>query len=82
VVSGASGPTVSVEVDRRTAIEKAIGMAMAGDVVLILGKGHEIGQEVRGGEILPFDDRAVAREILAARSGSAGFGPDSGSMRP
>jgi UDP-N-acetylmuramoyl-L-alanyl-D-glutamate--2,6-diaminopimelate ligase len=58
----------------------AIEMALPGDVVLILGKGHETGQEAMG-EILPFDDRDVAREVLAGR-GSAGIGPASGSMSP
>jgi UDP-N-acetylmuramoyl-L-alanyl-D-glutamate--2,6-diaminopimelate ligase len=55
-------------------------MADPGDVVLILGKGHETGQEVMG-EVLPFDDREVAREILAGRRSSK-WGPDSGSMKP
>ena len=35
----------------------------AGDVVLVAGKGHEQGQEAAG-EILPFDDREVARQAL------------------
>ena len=79
VSKDASGPGVIIEVDRRSAIEAAIAAAGEGDVVLILGKGHETGQEIQG-EILPFDDRDVARAVLAARSGSADFGPDSGSM--
>jgi UDP-N-acetylmuramoyl-L-alanyl-D-glutamate--2,6-diaminopimelate ligase len=53
--------------DRREAIRAAIGAAEAGDAVLVLGKGHERGQEVAG-RILPFDDRLVAREELAARA--------------
>ena len=36
------------------------GAASPGDVVLILGKGHETGQEI-GERILPFDDQVVAR---------------------
>ncbi|MGZ4133212.1 MAG: UDP-N-acetylmuramoyl-L-alanyl-D-glutamate--2,6-diaminopimelate ligase [Actinomycetota bacterium] len=56
-----------VEPDRRAAIAEAVGTARAGDVVVIAGKGHETYQEV-GGEVLPFDDRAVAREALAGRS--------------
>jgi UDP-N-acetylmuramoyl-L-alanyl-D-glutamate--2,6-diaminopimelate ligase len=80
VFAGASGPHVVVEVDRRAAIEMAIEMADPGDVVLILGKGHETGQEVMG-EILPFDDREIAREVLARRR-STGLRPDSGSMKP
>jgi UDP-N-acetylmuramoyl-L-alanyl-D-glutamate--2,6-diaminopimelate ligase len=79
VAEGAAGPWVILEVDRRRAIESAIAAAEEGDVVLVLGKGHETGQEVRG-DVLPFDDRTVAREILAARFGSADFDPDSGSM--
>ena len=79
VAEGASGPWVVLEVDRRRAIESGIAAAEAGDVVLILGKGHETGQEIRG-QVVPFDDRQVAREILATRSGSADFDPDSGSM--
>ena len=41
---------------------------MPGDVVLILGKGHETGQEVAGA-VTPFDDRVVAAEELAALAG-------------
>jgi UDP-N-acetylmuramoyl-L-alanyl-D-glutamate--2,6-diaminopimelate ligase len=53
-------------VDRREAIQHAIGHASAGDVVLIAGKGHEKYQEI-GGQVMPFDDVAVAREALEAR---------------
>ena len=64
VVSGAAGPArISVEPDRRLAIFDAIGAAGPGDLVLILGKGHETGQEI-GTEVLPFDDRIVAREAV------------------
>ena len=37
------------------------------DVVVIAGKGHERGQEVAG-VVTPFDDRDVAREVLAGRA--------------
>jgi UDP-N-acetylmuramoyl-L-alanyl-D-glutamate--2,6-diaminopimelate ligase len=50
--------------DRRTAIAEAVGMARAGDIVLIAGKGHEGGQVV-GDLVLPFDDVTVARECAA-----------------
>ncbi len=49
--------------DRRDAITAAIAELRQGDVLVIAGKGHETGQIV-GGEILPFDDVAVAREAL------------------
>jgi UDP-N-acetylmuramoyl-L-alanyl-D-glutamate--2,6-diaminopimelate ligase len=65
ILQGA-GTDVEVDLDRRSAIESAIGGAGAGDVVLIAGKGHEQGQEIAG-EIHPFDDREVARAALARR---------------
>ena len=39
--------------------------------MVIAGKGHEQGQEFEGGRKEPFDDRAVAREVLrGARAGA------------
>jgi UDP-N-acetylmuramoyl-L-alanyl-D-glutamate--2,6-diaminopimelate ligase len=58
---------VEREVDRRAAIARAVGLAEAGDVVVVAGKGHEQGQEFAGGHKVPFDDVAVAREALRAR---------------
>ncbi len=52
VASGVEGP-VDVIIDRREAIEAAIEMASEGDVVLILGRGHEPLQEFAA-ENLPF----------------------------
>jgi UDP-N-acetylmuramoyl-L-alanyl-D-glutamate--2,6-diaminopimelate ligase len=52
--------------DRRQAIEKAVEMASAGDVVLIAGKGHETYQII-GGVIHDFDDRLVARAAIRSR---------------
>ena len=65
ILEGAEGgpARVHVDADRRAAIAHALGLAGAGDVVVIAGKGHEQGQE-RNGTITPFDDRAVARDIL------------------
>jgi UDP-N-acetylmuramoyl-L-alanyl-D-glutamate--2,6-diaminopimelate ligase len=56
---------VVMEPDRRRAIEIAVREARSGDVVLIAGKGHELTQTV-GDQVLDFDDRAVARELLEA----------------
>jgi UDP-N-acetylmuramoyl-L-alanyl-D-glutamate--2,6-diaminopimelate ligase len=62
-------PPVAAEVDRRAAIERAVGLAESGDVLVIAGKGHEQGQELAGGVKIPFDDATVAREALGARVG-------------
>ncbi len=56
---------VTVEPDRRAAIELALAQAEPGDTVVIAGKGHEQGQEFAGGRKIPFDDRTVAAEALA-----------------
>ena len=57
--------------DRRRAIQGAVGWAREGDVVVIAGKGHETYQIV-GSEMLPFDDREVARTALVERGGTGG----------
>jgi UDP-N-acetylmuramoyl-L-alanyl-D-glutamate--2,6-diaminopimelate ligase len=57
---------VEVEIDRATAIARAIELARDGDVVLIAGKGAEQGQEYAD-RTIPFDDRETARDVLAAR---------------
>ena len=56
---------VVIEPDRRQAFSAAFRMARAGDVVVIAGKGHETTQTI-GSIVVPFDDRAVARELLEA----------------
>lgn len=72
VRAGASGPAAVVEIgDRAAAIDYAVTHAGPGDVVVVLGKGHEQGQET-GGEVLPFDDRvelarALGQPVTAGR---------------
>ena len=58
---------VIVEPNRAAAIEMAISQAGKGDVVLIAGKGHELGQYVAG-QVIPFDDREAAAAAIAARA--------------
>ncbi len=58
------GERVHVDVDRASAIARAMALAEPGDLVLIAGKGHETGQIIKG-ETRPFDDRLVAAEVLA-----------------
>ncbi len=57
-----------VEVDRRTAIRRAVAAARAGDSVLIAGKGHE-DYQILGTQKIHFDDREEARAAFSqARS--------------
>jgi UDP-N-acetylmuramoyl-L-alanyl-D-glutamate--2,6-diaminopimelate ligase len=53
-----------VIVDRREAIARALELARSGDAVVIAGKGHESYQVLRD-RTVPFDDRQVARDLLA-----------------
>jgi UDP-N-acetylmuramoyl-L-alanyl-D-glutamate--2,6-diaminopimelate ligase len=54
---------IAVEPDRFRAIALALRAAGPGDVVIIAGKGHETTQTFHE-TAAPFDDRAVARELL------------------
>ena len=49
--------------DRRDAIAYAVSLCQPGDTLLVLGKGHENGQEINGQKI-DFDDRLVLANIL------------------
>jgi UDP-N-acetylmuramoyl-L-alanyl-D-glutamate--2,6-diaminopimelate ligase len=74
VVAGAGDPTkMQVIADRGRAIETALAVAEPGDVVIIAGKGHETGQEIAG-QIRPFDDLEVAKEVIARLLASRGPG--------
>jgi UDP-N-acetylmuramoyl-L-alanyl-D-glutamate--2,6-diaminopimelate ligase len=82
VMSGVpSGSNHVLEIDRLRAIESAIDTAEDGDVVLVLGRGHEPEQDL-GSEKIRFDDRVVAAAALHRRRKSAGNDPQSGSMYP
>ncbi len=59
---------VTVIVDRKEAIKRAIMEASDEDIVLIAGKGHETYQEIKGVRRV-FDDRLIAREILNLKKG-------------
>jgi len=51
------------EVDRQTAIERAIKCAQSGDVVLIAGKGHE-DYQIIGKDKKHFSDREIVESLL------------------
>jgi UDP-N-acetylmuramoyl-L-alanyl-D-glutamate--2,6-diaminopimelate ligase len=50
-------------VDRREALEKACRVAAPGDIILVVGKGHERYEEINDVKY-PFDDREIIREYL------------------
>jgi UDP-N-acetylmuramoyl-L-alanyl-D-glutamate--2,6-diaminopimelate ligase len=52
-------------VDRREAIAYAVANAKAGDCLIVLGKGHEVGQEIAG-QKYPFDDRIELAKAIEA----------------
>ena len=58
---------VVVEVQRKAAIARCIGLAQANDVVLLAGKGHEAFQTI-GQSTLPHSDFELAKQTLAQRS--------------
>jgi UDP-N-acetylmuramoyl-L-alanyl-D-glutamate--2,6-diaminopimelate ligase len=49
--------------NRRDAIKEALSVAREGDVILLIGKGHEMYEEIEGVQY-PFDERQVVFEAL------------------
>lgn len=62
VLAGMKKPG-QVMVDREAAIHWAVEHALAGDIILIAGKGHEEYQDINGVK-RPFSDFRVAEEAL------------------
>lgn len=52
--------------DRKAAIFRAVEIAKAGDIILILGKGHENYQILRD-KTIHFDDKEIALEAIGTR---------------
>lgn len=49
--------------DRKEAIKYAIVNALEGDIIMLIGKGHEDYKEIKGIRY-PFDERVIIKEIL------------------
>lgn len=49
--------------ERRKAIKEALRIAQKGDVILLIGKGHEMYEEIEGVQY-PFDEREIVFESL------------------
>ena len=60
-----SDPSQTIS-DRASAIAHAVSIAEPGDTVAILGKGHELGQEIKG-QLFEFDDRLVLAQAIEAK---------------
>lgn len=60
-----SAPSQIIE-DRGEAIRAAVALATDADTVLVLGKGHETGQEIAG-VVTPFDDRIALAQAIEAK---------------
>ncbi|MEV5507066.1 UDP-N-acetylmuramoyl-L-alanyl-D-glutamate--2,6-diaminopimelate ligase [Streptomyces orinoci] len=69
--------TVLLMEDRAAAIAAAVDRARPGDTVVVLGKGHEQGQDIAG-VVRPFDDRQVLREAIEHRRTAAPHPNDQG----
>jgi len=64
ILAGMLNPSVArIERDREAAIRAAVMEAEPGDIVLVAGKGHEVGQEVMG-RVYPFSDRQIVCNCL------------------
>jgi UDP-N-acetylmuramoyl-L-alanyl-D-glutamate--2,6-diaminopimelate ligase len=63
IVSGITGDNRTAVPDRGEAIRFAVGIAEAGDILLIAGKGHEEYQEIKGMRYR-FNDREAAAEAI------------------
>lgn len=66
IEKGFTGRNYEVVTDRRLAIERAISLAQARDIILIAGKGHETYQQFAD-RTIDFDDVQVARAAIEAR---------------
>ena len=65
IVAGMHGRKYERITDRREAIQRALELAEADDVVLLAGKGHETYQ-VRGTTKYPFDEKEIVKSLMAA----------------
>lgn len=55
-----AGGKYEIIIDRKKAVFRALSAAQSGDIVLILGKGHETAQKINGEKIPYSDHEAVA----------------------
>ncbi len=68
IVKGIEGSAHQRIIDRREAIEFALRHAQPGDIVMLVGKGHETTQTLKD-RTIHFNDMEVAEEILNRMNG-------------
>jgi UDP-N-acetylmuramoyl-L-alanyl-D-glutamate--2,6-diaminopimelate ligase len=70
MLSGFKKPDlITIEIDRKKAIESAIEKAVSDDIVVIAGKGHEAVLIIQN-QFLPFSDEKVAQDFLQQLQGA------------
>ena len=63
ILKGVEQTNYEVILDRHEAIKKALDLLNSGDVVLLLGKGHE-DYQIIGHEKIHFDDREEIQKYM------------------
>ena len=67
ILGGIKNPKeLKVEVNRKRALQMALDWQKNGEVLLVLGKGDEIYQDINGKKI-PFDDREIIKQLIKNR---------------
>ena len=63
IIAGISNKDYKIIKDRESAIRTAVKNASRGDLIALIGKGHE-RYKIVGSEYLPFDERAIIKDAL------------------
>jgi len=63
IIKGFKKENYEIILDRKAAIKKAIKIARKNDVILVIGKGHEKYQTIKGKQI-PSNDKEIVKEIV------------------
>lgn len=66
---GGKPETIKEILDRRIAIEEAVGLAKNGDTVIITGKGSENWIHMKRGKKIPWNERNVVEKIIKSKKG-------------
>lgn len=67
MLSGINNTNYEIELDRKKAIIKGIKLLNTGDVLLVLGKGHEEVMIVKDNKRIPFNDKKTVLEYLESK---------------